>query len=448
MTGAADKRPGRLSVFGYGGERAGRGPMLAGLLLIVPIIAAFALWSALAPLNAAAMAPGEVVLTSERKTIQHLEGGLVTELLVAEGEAVEAGTPLLVVQDLSQRGQIEALEVQLASRRAEIARLKAERDDLETPDFDAVGAGLSLSPAAIEEFRASHLAVLQNQRAGFASVADLALSRKAQIAKEIEGQAAQMASAERQLELLSKEIAASEALKAKGLSTEKQHIQLQRDEAALDGQIGALIASVAKLEQSIIDQDLEIIRMTNERRTAMFAELQASEVAASEIGTQLATLRDQRDRSVLRAPVAGRVLDLKVHTVGAVIAPGEPLMDIVPDTDDLTIEARVSPVDIDLVSEGMEAELQLSAYSQRRAPRIRGRLVSVSGDILTDEMSGERYFLARLIVDEDALAALPEDVRLSPGMPADVFLIAGERTVADYLLTPIVAATSRAFRED
>ncbi|WP_371169767.1 HlyD family type I secretion periplasmic adaptor subunit [Aliiroseovarius sp. 2305UL8-7] len=449
MSLAAPNTPqSRWRVFAYDRAHAGRGPMFVGLTILIPLLLGFGTWAAIAPLNSAAIAPGEIVLSSDRKTIQHLEGGLVSGIFVQEGDAVTSNDPLLIVQDLIEQSQKEAFTVQLVNTNAQIARLIAERDVLAEPNFSDVTRGLDANPETVERFKSTHLGVFRNLTGSASSARDLASSRKVQIRREIEGLNAQLSAKRREVELVSHELDAKRKLLEQGLVTEAEMNALARNEIALEGEIGALIASIAKSEQSILDQDVEILRMQNERASVMLGELQEAQVAAENIRQELRTLQDRQNRAVIRAPVSGVVLGMQVHTIGAVVSPGVPLMDIVQDEDDLIVQTRVKPTDVDLVSAGMSAQVQLSAFKAKKVDKLDAIVETISGDIITDEASGERYFLARLRVKEEALATLPADVTLSPGMPADVFLIAGERTMADYLLSPIFDAVDRAFKED
>lgn len=444
----AQSRPSRLSLFGYDRSRAGRGPLALGLWVLIPIFLIFLLWSLLAPLNSAAIASGEIVLSASRKTIQHLEGGLVTRVYVAEGQSVTAGEPLVELQDLAERARKAALAVELVNTNAQLARLVAERDGLAAPDFGSIAEGISLDPASIARFARIHAGVFETLTAAEKSAQELANSRKTQIRREIEGLQAQLSAKTQEAKLLTADLVAKRASLQRGFSTEAEVNALARAAAVLEGEVGALIAAVAKSEQAILDQDVEILQMRNDRITAMLQELQQAQVTAESGRQELRMLQDRQDRAMIRAPVDGVVLGLQVHTVGAVISPGLPLMDIVPNEDVLVIEARVNPTDIDLVAPGMAAEVQLSAFKAARLDKLAARVETVSADILTDQTTGERYFLVRLNVDKEALAALPPGVNLGPGMPATVFLIAGERTLAQYLLSPLLQATDRAFRED
>jgi membrane fusion protein, epimerase transport system len=439
---------GRWRLFDYNTERAGSGPLRWGLFILVPLVAGIVGWSFLAPLNAAAIATGEIALSGERKTVQHLEGGLVTDILVREGQSVAQNEPLLVVQDLAERTQIEAYQGQLLNTRAQIVRLRAERDGVDTLDFSAVSDTLVVAADVIENVVRTNEAIAENLFQSIKSATELAASRKVQIAREIEGQRAQIAAKKKQIDLVKIELEGAQKLQERGFASDVQVAQLSKSEAVLEGEIGALEAAVAKLQQAILDQDVEIIQMGNERTSELLSELQEAEIQAENLRQELRTLTDRQERSVIRAPVSGKILGSQIHTIGAVIAPGTPLMDVVPDNDSLIVEARVKPTDIDLVSRGTLAKIQLSAFKARKVDRLDGVVIDVSADILQDDMTGERYYSTRLEVAEAALAGLPTDIALSPGMPADVFIISGERTLADYFFSPITDAAYRAFREE
>ena len=440
--------PSRWSVFCYNAKYVGRGPEFVGLIVLIPMLLGLAAWASFAPLNSAAIASGEIVLSADRKAVQHLEGGLVTEVFVNEGQEVTLGQPLIVVQDLAERTRKRSLTLQIVNNRALIARLTAERDDLEVPDFSALSRGLDAPNHVRQEFKDLHLGVFTNLQFSMQSTADLAASRQLQISQEMAGVQAQLDAKLQDRDLVAGELEAKRTLLANGIATETEVTAMERNLIAIDGEIGSLTASIARLEQSSLDQDVEVLKMRNDRRAALLEELEQAHLTAEDMRQELLNLQDRQDRAVIRAPASGVILDMQVQTVGAVISPGTLLMDIVPSEDDLIIEAKVNPVDIDLVTPGGIAEVQLSAFNTRRVDKLDATIETISGDILTDEISGERYFLARLRVEEDVLQTLPADVQLSPGMPADVFLIAGERTVADYLLSPLIDAARRGFREE
>lgn len=446
--GNSDRPPHRFSTFVYSRDRAGLGPMVVGLLVLVPMIVALSSWAYFAPLSSAAIAPGEIVLSSDRKSVQHLEGGLVTEIFVQEGQSVERGQPLVIVQDLAERSRIEALELQLLNTRALLTRLLAESSNADVPNFDDIGKGLDVEIDAVEEFAQMHLGVFNHQIEAIRSAVELSASRKTQVNNEVEGLQAQREAKEIELSLVQDDLQKQKSLLERGISTTVQVNALLRSEALLLGEIGALRATIAQRNQSLIDQDIEILRLKNDRASAVLQEIQRAQLDAENARQELRTLEDRQARSIIRSPATGVVLGMQVHTLGAVVAPGMPLMEIVPKEDDLIFEAKVNPTDIDLVKPGAEAEVLLSAYKANKVDKLSATVETISGDIVLDELSGEKYFLARLRVSETALAELPSIVELAPGMPADVFLIAGERTMADYLLSPILDSARRAFRED
>ena len=223
---------------------------------------------------------------------------------------------------------------------------------------------------------------------------------------------------------------------------------LQRNDAELKGQFGTLKANIAQLRQAIAGSEIEIIDLKTETHNAVLDELNQVTLSIQELQNQLNQLEDRLKRTVIRAPSDGIAMDLQVHTKGAVVQPGQRIMDIVPQDDRLIIEARLNPNDIDLVTTGTEAKVVLSAYKAKKVPKLDAKVLTVSADTLQDEVTGERYFAARILVDDSIFEELKADIALYPGMPAQVFLIVGERTVADYLLAPVKDATYRAFREE
>lgn len=439
-------RPGR--VFSYDYETAGRGPTKWMFVVILPFLIILGSWTAFAKLNAAAIAPGEVILNKERKTIQHLEGGLVDEILVAEGQSVKAGDPIFSIRDVQERAQMGILYNQLASARARQARLAAERDEAEKPDFSTVGTNIHLPETKIEDLIAAQVKLFDSRRKSLNTKIDLIRARKASAEEEITGLKEQVASLEKRMALGKAELNSVSALYDQKLVTANRMMTLERNGAELKGEHGMLKANIAQLKQSIIGSDIEIIDLKTETRNAVLDELNQVTLSIQELENQISQGEDRLKRTVIRAPTDGIAMDLQVHTAGAVVQPGQRIMDIVPQDDRLIIEARLNPNDIDLVRKGTEAKVLLSAYKAKKVPKLDAEVLTVSADILQDEATGERYFAARVLVDDSIFDELKADIALYPGMPAEVFLIAGDRTVADYLFSPVVDATYRAFREE
>ena len=435
-------------VFGYDYETAGKGPVLWMFAIILPFLILLGTWTAFAKLNAAAIAPGEVVLNKERKTIQHLEGGLIEEILVSEGQAVRAGDPIFSIRDVQERSQLGIIYNQLASAQVLEARLIAERDQAEKPDFSTVGTLVDLPQSAIDKRIKAQVKLFNSRFKSINTKIDLIKARKASAQEEIIGLNEQVIAVKRQIELGDAELASVEVLYNKKLVTANRMMTLQRNDAELKGQFGTLKANIAQLRQAIAGSEIEIIDLKTETHNAVLDELNQVTLSIQELQNQLNQLEDRLKRTVIRAPSDGIAMDLQVHTKGAVVQPGQRIMDIVPQDDRLIIEARLNPNDIDLVTTGTEAKVVLSAYKAKKVPKLDAKVLTVSADTLQDEVTGERYFAARILVDDSIFEELKADIALYPGMPAQVFLIVGERTVADYLLAPVKDATYRAFREE
>lgn len=439
-------KPGR--VFGYDYETAGRGPARWGFLVVVPFLLILGGWVSFAPLNSAAIASGEIVLNQGRKTIQHLEGGIVDEILVSEGQEIEKGQPILIIRDVAQRTRMNTLYDQLASTRALHSRLAAERDGAEALDFSTLESGIDLPDEKFASLRRTQTNLFMSRGTALKTKIELITARKHSTAKQLEGLRHQVKAVRTRLKLVDSERATIAALYKKKLVTAKRVMALERDTAKLQGELGAQEANVAQLEQAILVTDIEIIDLKTETQNAVLQELQKAQLGIQELTHQMIATTDQLARTVIKAPTQGIAMDLQVHTRGAVLQPGQRILDIVPRDDRLIVKARLNPNDIDLVTNGTKTKVLLSAYKAKKVPKLNGEVLNVSADILTDRETGERYFEARVLVDDDVLQDLKADVALYPGMPAQVFFLTGERTLADYMVSPITDAAYRAFREE
>lgn len=440
------KQPNR--VFSYDYETAGSGPARWGFLFLIPFLLILGTWASFAQLSAAAIAGGEVVLNHDRKTIQHLEGGIVDDILITEGQTVERGQPILVIRDVAQRTRMNTLYDQLASARALQSRLVAERDETDAPDFSDLVKDIDLSDTRFASLRRMQTRLFESRRTAISTKINLIEARKISTANQVEGLRHQLRAVRKRLDLVDSERASVESLYKKKLVTANRVMALERITAQLDGELGALGANIAGLEQAILAADIEIIDLETGARNEVLQELQKAQLNVQELTHQMSATTDQLARTIIKAPAQGVVLDLQVHTKGAVVLPGQRLLDIVPEDDRLVVEARLKPSDIDIVTTGTKVKVLLSAYKAKKVPKLDGSVLHVSPDIFTDKVTGERYFMARVLVSDEMLGKLKADIALYPGMPAQVFFLAGERTVADYLLSPITEATYRAFREE
>jgi HlyD family type I secretion membrane fusion protein len=446
MSAHAIARPDPLTSTAIGASSRRR--ILIGVAVIIASFGGFGAWAALAPLNSAAIAPGALVVDSHVKTVQHLEGGIIKEIFVGDGATVAAGQVLLRLDDTRVRASVDQLTGQYRAARALEARLLAERDgareiafpdDLlavrDNPDVDKAIAGQRALFAVRRDTLAGDIAI-QHQRI-------------AQFNEEIIGLDAQRNSADGQLALLKEEIQVVEALLLAGQERKPRLLALQRARRQIEGDRGRFLASIARAKQSIGETQLQVSQLSVMRLKEATDELREVQIRIFDLRERLRAAEDTLDKMTLRAPQAGTVVRMSYFTLGGVIAAGQPILDIVPADDQLMVEARVRPEDIDTVRLGMSAEIRLDAFNQRRMPLLLGRVVQVSADRLTDRRTDIAYFTARVELDRESVKLVPGGAAaLFPGMPAEVIIETGQRTALDYFVAPIARSLSRGFRED
>ena len=403
-------------------------------------------WATTAPLSGAAIAPGIVSPESSRQTVQHLEGGIIRELRVREGQRVQAGDLLVVLEDVRARAEAGARLSQLRLLAATESRLNAERAAADTIRFD--------HPVLADKNNGDVRAAIQGQLNQFKTRRDndhsraaILRQRIAQIERQIEGSERQLTGIERQYALIGEEIEGVQTLYDKGLERKPRLLELQRKQAELLGTEGDLVARVARAKEAIGETELQIVSLRMERLEEIDARLFEVLAEQAQLEEQMGPTLDRLRRTEIRAPVTGTVLALRYKTTGGVIGPGEVILDLVPLGDDLVIEARVRTNDIDDVHPGQSAYVLFPSFAQRNLKRIEGEVQWVSADALEDDRTGERYFTARVTVDRQRLQDIAPEIELSPGMPAEVFIETEQRTVLEYLVQPFLQTLERAFRE-
>jgi HlyD family type I secretion membrane fusion protein len=417
----------------------------AGVLIIVLFFGGFGAWAGLAPLASSAVAQGSVRVEGNRKTLQHLEGGIIQELLVKEGDVVQRDQILIRLDRTVAQSRFETVRHQFDLLKASEARLLAEQARSDRLIFPQELEDRRDEPR-IATLLGGQEQIFATRRQSYKGQNEILQARIDQLRSQIEGQRAQQLSSERQLELIRKEQATVADLVSKGLEREPRLLDLQRRAAALQGARAESQSEIARVQQTVGETELRILALDNEQAEKVAAELKDTQADLARAEEELGATADVLRRRELRAPLAGTVLNLKYFTAGGVIAPGTPIMDIVPNEDRLLIEAQLSPLDIDVVRPGLPAEIRLSAYKQRRMPILDGRLIQISADRLLNERDGAPYYKALIEVDAKELAEL-DGVELYPGMPADVMIKIGERTFFEYLTSPIHDSFSRAFHE-
>jgi HlyD family type I secretion membrane fusion protein len=416
-----------------------------GLAVLALFFGVLGGWSALAPLTSAAVASGVVKVDSNRKTVQHLEGGIIAALVVENGDRVAPGDVLVRLDAAQARATWALLQGQHDALAARAARLAAERDGAAAIAFDADLTARRGDPA-VAAVLAGQETVFASRRTTLAGQVDILRQRRQQLEAEIASRHAQLAAAERQQALIGEEIADIQVLVAKGLERRTRLLGLQRQQASLEGLRGEQLGLIARARQQIGETELQIINRRNGQMDQVVTMLAQVRAELGELGERLVASRDVLTRRAIVSPIAGTVVNLRFFTPGGVIRPGDPILDIVPEDDRLVVEAQIRPLDIDVVRPGLAAQVRLTAFKQRTTPTLDGRVAYVSADRLVDPVSGTAYFIARVEIPADQLARLGE-VALYPGMPAEVMVVVGRRTALGYLLDPLRESLGRAFHE-
>jgi HlyD family type I secretion membrane fusion protein len=402
-------------------------------------------WAAFAPLDSAAIAQGVVKVEGNRKTVQHLEGGIVRELLVREGDYVRSDRVLIVLDDAQARAAVDLYAKQHAELRAQEARLLAERSDADAIAFPAdlrARRGESDIHAVLD----GQQQLFESRRATLRAQLRLIEQRIAQSRQQITGLEGRLDAYRRQVQSVREENRGLRALFERGYVPRQRMLELERDEAALDGQIVETEAQIIRTRQQIEESELQMAQVRTDRLAQVANDLRDLQVRLLEVVPRLQTAQDTLRRTRIRAPYDGHVVGLSAFSVGGVITPGEPILDIVPAVDELIVEATVNVDDVRDVRVGMKAEVHLTSYRQRDIPIVHGTVLQVSADRLTDPRTGSAHYLAQIRIDRAELAELP-DARLTPGMSALVMIPTGSRTALDYLLRPLTESLRKSFRE-
>ncbi len=422
-----------------------RGLVLTGSFLAAVFVFGAGIWAAYAPLESAAHATGVVEVESSRKTVQHLEGGIIGAILVRDGEHVVAGQPLIRLDDTKARTQLVALQGQYWDALASEARLTAERDGTDAPAYPEALTSRSDEPT-IALVVGGQNKIFQTRRTLQQSKTELIRKRIAETNEEIVGLRAQEAADGRRIVLINEEIGGIRELLVKGLERKPHLLSLQRDLAEIEGKRGETIAAIARAQQTIAESQVSILNQQDDMQNEVAGSLRDTQKKIHELREQIQAATDVLARSEIRAPEDGTITDLHVHTPGGVIAVGEPLLDLVPRETRMLVSAQVRPEDIDAVRAGLPALVRLTPYKQRRTPMLEGTVDYLSADHLVDKHTNQPYYAAKIHVDEVQLKNLA-DVEMIPGMPAEVMIKTGKMTVAMYALSPVLDSFHRAFRE-
>jgi HlyD family secretion protein/epimerase transport system membrane fusion protein len=421
-----------------------RRPARYGNLLILIFVVVFVGWGGFVYLDGGAVAPGVINPDSGKKTIQHLEGGIIAELPVHEGQAVKVGQPLVVLESTQARATHEALVQQRLSLLARQARLDAERAGESRIQWPPE---LRSSDQQIRDIVVAQQEVFDARRSTHATRRDILAQRIEQLAQQIQGSEAQVESASRQIDFIGEELQAKEYLVARGMMPKPEALRLKRAEAEIVGRRGEHVAEIARAREKIGEAKIQILSVDAERADQIAAEQDKVRAELAEVNEKLQASADVVKRTVVIAPVNGTVVDIKFMTIGGVVQRGNPIMSIVPENDEMIIEARLQPRDVKAVHSGLEAKVRFTAYSSRNVPNVPGTVRTVSADRLMDETNHQPYYLVRVAVDRELVKTVAPSVDLVPGMPVEVLVVTERRTMLDYLAKPFSDALWRSFRE-
>lgn len=422
-----------------------RGVVVAGLAATLLLFGVLAGWSAVAMIGGAVIATGEAVVDGKPRVIQHLDGGIVTDIAVTDGTRVAAGDLLLRLDPTMARLNLDIALGRLSEALARRARLEAEHLGLKAPIFVYAPLPFPLPDTATHE---------EGQRQVFAARADLLRGARERLAErlaqgdsEIAGLSARIAARREQLALIETELGNLATLVGRGLARASQLSELQRARADYTGQIATLEAEAARARIALRDAEIETLQGERSFREQVVTDLRAATAEIDELALEIVTRRAQLDRIEIRAPEAGTVHELAVTTPGAVIAPGATILELIPDGDRVAFDLRVDPRQIDRVWPGQRAQVVFASFDPQTVPRIVGEVARVSPAAVSDRRSGASYFRIALDIPETELARLGR-VAIVPGMPVEAFLETTDRSVLDYLLTPVTRHLARAFREE
>ena len=420
----------------------------AAVVATLVALGGFTTWATTAKLDSASVAPGNFIVTGRNRVVQHLEGGVIAALMVAEGDRVSEGQLLLRLDDSEARAELERLELRAFRLRVSEARLRAEIADEATfappPDIREAAAGNPDLAAALEV----QTALFEARKEALGSEIAILTQGVAAYRVYLAGQREQLASTDAQLALIAEERGTRETLMEKGLSNRTEYLSARRAETQVEGERARLRAAIADGIERIVRGEQLVTNARNEAIERAIGELDKTQAERRDTEELIGTARRSIERLAVRAPAPGIVVKLEVNTAGGVIRPGAKILELVPIGDELVIEARVRPQDIDSVRLGQKALVRLTAFSQRSTPMVEAEVIYVSADTLEGETPLDRRdsYVARVRLDRDHV---PHDVaeNLTPGMPAELYIRTGARTFAAYLLQPLTDSMRRAFKE-
>ncbi|MGO6686084.1 HlyD family type I secretion periplasmic adaptor subunit [Rhizobium leguminosarum] len=415
-------------------------------VLSIALVCGIGGWAATTELSSAVIGEGVIVVDGDVKKVQHLTGGIVSELLVSENDHVTAGQVLIRLDGTTTRANLSIVESTLAQLYARRARLKAERIGADSFEVEENISDLTSSTSAAKLLDGEQK-LFDSRRTALIGMKSQLASRKDQLGEQVKGLVVQINATNDALGLIEQELEGIDTLYKKGLVTLQRLNTLKRARADLQGNSGQETAAKAEAEGKAIEIDRQSIQLDEDRRSEIAKDLTDVEAQIAEYEERRGTALDQLHRLDITAPLTGRVHELSVHTVNGVIDPGQTLMLVVPENNELMVEAKVATRDIDQVHVGQSVDVRFSAFDQRTTPDVSGEITSIAPDIVKDERTGISYYPLRVKPKAESIARM-KTIKLYPGMPAEVFIKIGDRTVISYLTKPLTDQMQHVFRQE
>lgn len=424
-----------------------RGPILLGVVSLVVLLGGFGVWAVRANIAGAVVASGRIEVDRNRQVVQHPDGGVVTEILVEEGDTVAAGAVLIRLDPTLLRSQRLIVEGQLFELMARRARLEAERDSAKGLIFDPELLLIADGRPEVADLLAGQERLFFARGDSVARETEQLEKRRGQIQSQIGGIEAQKTSLGEQLNLIEEELRNQQTLLDRGLAQATTVLNLRRNAASLEGRLGELIANEAQAEGRITETDIEVIKLSTRRREEAITRLRDLQYRELELAEQRRSLQESLIRLDITAPVSGIVYGLQVQTLRAVIRPADVVLYLVPQDRPLVIAARIEPIHIDQVFVGQDVVLRFSAFDQRQTPELFGKVAKMSADAFEDQATGQTFYRAEMVLNAGELRRLPKGTVLIPGMPVETYIRTRDRSPMAYLIKPLADYFIKAFRE-
>ena len=417
---------------------------LFGTLVVLFGVVGFLLWSIYTPLDSAVVAQGVVKVGSEKKQIQHLEGGIVEALLVNEGDYVSKGQTLLMLDETFAGTEHQLLSMEKQEMEIRQVMLTAQRDDLSSLLFPGHLTGLKAERALDRIESANKLFLLS--KSALDNKLNIIEEQVQQLEKNAHGNKLELDAKREQLSYLKEEISSWQKLIDQKYANKLRYLEIQGEHAQLEGEIAQLQTEIVSASSRIEELKFEKQSVEKQFREAAASDLVEVQYRIKDLSKRIDSAGKVLGRIAIKAPVAGKVVGLNIYTLGAVIKSGETILEIVPEKDELVVGVKVRPIDIDKVNDNMRARIRISSYKAHEFPEFDGVVDSVSADAFQDPKTLDSYYTARITIPESSISMLPKD-KIHPGMPADVMIVTGESSPAQYLMEPLLNAFRTAWRD-